>query len=469
MPDFQVAYLPIGVPTFHLETAREEFEKSKDLLQDITGRSAASGRSVASGEPLLPSERLAAPDGPLLSVEQLKAFLDGLEPDILILQNVTFANAAYAGEAAKRFSCPIVLWTLREPAGDGGRLRLNSLTGSYSAANMLRQMGVDDFAYVFGSPGEGQVREALSAAIAAAETGKKLRRAKIASVGHAPEGFGFGKATDAELLRHFHVTLETVEARELMEKARAFSNEDIRECLEDAEQKIRGLDRIPEKNRKDFARLYKAYLEYARENHIAALASRCWPDFFVSYGTPVCAALSLLNDAGIPAACEGDVYGALSMYIGQELSGRPVFFGDPVAADPEENTITYWHCGMAPCLLARDDTKAVAGVHCNRGIGPTLEFGCRPCPHVTVFRVGKKPDGGFRFFLLTGEALDKPRQYSGTSVVVKVDPPVSRVVEESVRAGFEPHFCVIYGDCEKALKRLGGMLGMEVCDYGRGM
>ena len=187
--------------------------------------------------------------------------------------------------------------------------------------------------------------------------------------------------------------------------------------------------------------------------------------FFVSYGTPVCAVLGLLNDLGVAAACEADTYGALSMYIGQQLSGEPVFFGDPVSVNQRENTITYWHCGTAACSLAREDTKAVAGVHCNRKIGPTLEFGCRACRHVTVFRIGRKPDGKFRFFISEGEALDKPQQFYGTSVVVRLKSQAEQVIADSVQAGFEPHFCVIYGDCAQALEILGGMLGMEVCKF----
>ena len=58
-----------------------------------------------------------------------------------------------------------------------------------------------------------------------------------------------------------------------------------------------------------------------------------------------------------------------------------------------EGTITYWHCGMAACSLARKDTGAQVGVHPNRKIGPTMDFGCAACEHVTVFRVGRKPDG----------------------------------------------------------------------------
>ena len=36
-----------------------------------------------------------------------------------------------------------------------------------------------------------------------------------------------------------------------------------------------------------------------------------------------------------------------------------------------------------------------------------------------MFRIGKKADGTFRLFLATGEALDKPQQFLGTSIVVK--------------------------------------------------
>lgn len=36
MTKFQVAYVRSGVPTFHLESAQKEFEKSIDLLNTIT-------------------------------------------------------------------------------------------------------------------------------------------------------------------------------------------------------------------------------------------------------------------------------------------------------------------------------------------------------------------------------------------------------------------------------------------------
>ena len=34
--EFQIAYVPIGVPTFHLESAQKEFDKSVALIKSLT-------------------------------------------------------------------------------------------------------------------------------------------------------------------------------------------------------------------------------------------------------------------------------------------------------------------------------------------------------------------------------------------------------------------------------------------------
>jgi len=36
LSNFQVAYIPIGVPTFHLESANDQFEKSLNMLEGLT-------------------------------------------------------------------------------------------------------------------------------------------------------------------------------------------------------------------------------------------------------------------------------------------------------------------------------------------------------------------------------------------------------------------------------------------------
>ena len=446
MSEFVPVYVPVGVPTFHMESAQAQFDRSCALLKAI-------------------DERFVCPESMLLSVDALRAFLAERKPDLVVFQNLTFANAAYMSEVLRRFDCPVLLWTLREPVIDGGRLRLNSLTGAYSAANALRAFDDRPFVYLFGAPEEERVRQTIRACTEAARVKKAMRALKMAAVGHTPQGFGFGRALDSELMSTFGVELEAIEARELIDRAKAYSAEECGEYLEKTACATCGFDETPECNRIDHARLYKAYTEYVKTNGIGALASRCWPDFFTAFGTPVCTVLSLLNDDGVAAACEADIYGALSMWIGMQLSGEPVFFGDPVSLDEKENTITFWHCGAAACSLAREDTGAVVGVHPNRKIGPAMDFGCQAFPEATVFRIGREPDGSFRFFLLEGEALDKPKQFIGTSIVIRTDEPCREAVENSVRDGFEPHFVVIKGRHGKTLEALAEYFKFPVYRY----
>ncbi len=443
--EFESAYLPIGVPTFDLEAADVEFKKSIETLKSIDGN-------------------IKTPKEMLLSISKLNDFLSTLSPDILIVQNITFANAAYITEIIKRFDCPILLWTLNEPVIDGGRLRLNSLTGAFSAGNTMMMTG-KTFDYVYGAAAEESVKKRISDIIDAAKLKKALKNLTLLQIGHTPEGFGFGRADDREILKTFGVILKSIESREMINRARAYSAEEAEEYLNDAKIRIKGLDKINEKNNIDFAKLYKAYKEYCDENDIGALASRCWPDFFTDYGTPVCSVLAMMNDLGVPSACEADAYGALTMYVSYFLTEKASFFGDPVSLNRDENTITFWHCGMGACSLADEATGACAGVHCNRKIGPTLEFACKASKEATVIRIGKDKNGAFRIFLSSGEILKKDKQFSGTSVVFRPVNNAENIVNQAVEDGWEPHFAVSYGDIVASIKSFGKMLGIEVIEY----
>ncbi len=441
----QIIYLPIGVPTFHLESAQNEFEKSVKLLKKIDGD-------------------IITPEDMLLSTDKLIEFISGKHPVLVIVQNVTFANGDYIAQVLRKFDCHVLLWTLREPVIDGTRLRLNSLTGAFSAANMLKSFGTS-FTYVLGSPEEKAVENKIGSTVRAVKLRSELKRLNLLQVGHTPSGFGFGRALDSEVMTVFGSNLISIEARELIEAAKSISDTEAMPYVERAKKSIACLDTIPEKNVLDFARLFKAYNEYITQNNIGAVSSRCWPDFFTSFGTPVCAVLSLLNDIGVAAACEADTYGALSMFIAMKLTDSPAFFGDPVSLDENENTITFWHCGMAPCSLARWDTGAMVGVHCNRKIGPTLDFGCKSQPKVTIIRVGKSASGEFRIFLAGGKALDKPKQFNGTSIVIETDGDARNIVERAVSDGWEPHFAVAMGDIKSEVKILADMLSIKAEDF----
>ena len=111
MSEFVPVYVPAGVPTFHMESARDRFLCSQKLCREIC-------------------PAFVCPEEMLLSVDAVREFLSAVKPDLVVFQNLTFANAAYMSEVLRVYDGPVVLWTLREPVIDGGRLRLNSLTGA---------------------------------------------------------------------------------------------------------------------------------------------------------------------------------------------------------------------------------------------------------------------------------------------------------------------------------------------------
>jgi len=517
--ELRVLYLPIGVGTFNQELAATMVADSKALLAGLYEKA-----------DLHENFKLISPDGVLLSTAALGSFIESLEekPDLVILQNTTFANAAYAELIGRSFDCPIVIWTPDEEAlakkatteevkanpieeasnteasasvdddlpnapcgstndrlkntgkaaGSLGadpratRLNLNSLTGAFSASNMLASLGKPVECWIFGNPGEDMVGHKLAACVAAAGAKKALGSLRLLAVGEPPEGFLFGKSSEEELKENFGVTMLSVPAQELMARAREVSDERLPELRQEADAAMNGLDKLPAKNVDDFLKLYEAYRTYIEENQVGALSSRCWPNFFTEYGTPVCAVLGMLNDLGIAAACEADTIGALSMFLGMHLSGGPVFFGDPVGFDQDENALVFWHCGTGACSLARKDEAlapavpaaqvapaAKVGVHCNRKIGPTLEFGTKPSSEATVFRIGRKTDGTFRLFAAEGECLDVPQRYFGTSSVIRLKEEARPILEKMIDEAWEPHFVIAYKNIKEELKLLMKMLG----------
>jgi L-fucose isomerase-like protein len=443
--NIKVAFIPLARTTFFMPSAEENFTKSCDMLGGIFSN-------------LIKSKEL------ITSPEMLGEFADTiLQPDLIIYQCSTFIGGDFVTELTNRFNCPIIVWAVREPSIDGGRLKLNSLTGAFSAGNSLRMQG-RQHEFIFGNPEEAIVIEKLKNIGSAIEMVKKLNNLVIGVVGSQPAGFGFGAIDEAQLASTFGIKVAQIEAAGLMSKATSYNTGEITTALEELKSRTQGWDTMPEENLEKYARLRTTYQGFIKESGSSAIASRCWPDFFTGFGAPVCAVLSMLNDNGIPSSCETDMGGAISMFIGSHFSNMATYFGDPVAIDEKCDSIVYWHCGAGASCLASKKEGSKLGVHPNRKIGPTMEFGLKS-GLVTVLRLGKDKDG-FRMFLMKGEALDEPQKFFGTSVTVRPEGgQASKRVAEFVKDGWEPHFVIAYGDVIEEVKTMCNLLGVNVCEY----
>jgi hypothetical protein len=64
-----------------------------------------------------------------------------------------------------------------------------------------------------------------------------------------------------------------------------------------------------------------------------------------------------------------------------------------------------------------------------------------------------------------GSVLDKPKQFNGTSIVVKTDESAEKIVTDTIKNGWEPHYVVIYDRVGNELEKLAHMLDMEVVRF----
>ncbi|GHV00060.1 fucose isomerase [Bacteroidia bacterium] len=442
----KVLFLPNARLTFSQPDAEAKMTGSRELLARVFGE-------------------VIAPEGLLTSPEMVGEEADRqvAPPDLVVYQTTTFIGADFMAEITRRFDCPIVVWSVREPSIDGGRLKLNSLTGAFSAANILLNQR-RGFEFVFGDPDEKSVITKFTAICKARSLVESMRRLTIGMVGSQPAGFAFGAIDDALLGSKFGIRVLQTEAADIMRDAAGMAPEAYEGVLKEFTDRTRGWDKTPAENLDKYARLRKAYQNFIDNNKIGAIASRCWPDFFTGFGAPVCGVLSMLNDNGIPSSCEADLGGVVSMVMGRELTDSAVYFGDPVAVDESCDGIVFWHCGAGASCLARKSEGAGVGVHPNRKIGPTMEMGLK-AGEVTVLRLGKTADG-FRIFAMRGQALDEPQKFWGTSVTVRpAGGGAAAKVAEMVGDGWEPHFIVAYGDIMEELRLVSTWLDIELWEY----
>src|SRR5699024_10865316 len=172
----------------------------------------------------------------------------------------------------------------------------------------------------------------------------------------------------------------------------------------------------------DWAETHKGARDYV------AFADKCWPAYPEQFGFEPCYVNSRLASRGIPVACEVDIYGALSEYIGVCLTGDAVtlldinnsvpeslYRSDIAGAFPYTLTDTFmgFHCGNTPACKMCDGRAVKYQLIQNRlledGGTPdftrgTLEGDIAPSP-ITFYRLQCDAQGRLRGYIAQGEVL----------------------------------------------------------------
>jgi L-fucose isomerase-like protein len=134
----------------------------------------------------------------------------------------------------------------------------------------------------------------------------------------------------------------------------------------------------------DSVKVYLALKNLVEKYNLDALTIRCF-DLLNDINTSGCLALSMLNDEGIIAGCEGDLVSALGMLWIYNLVDEMPWMANPSQIDMENNSLIFAHCTVPRNLVSNYNLRS----HFESGlsIGISGEF---EKSDVTLVRIGGK-------------------------------------------------------------------------------
>lgn len=227
----------------------------------------------------------------------------------------------------------------------------------------------------------------------------------------------------------------------------------------------------------DWAEAHKGSRQYV------AFANKCWPAFPSQFGFEPCYVNSRLVSRGIPVACEFDIYGAVSEYIGMCASGDTVTLLDinnsvprdlyesdikPTTNYTQKDTFMGFHCGNTPlCKLKKGGVKyqLIQNRLLEDGGTPditrgTLEGDIAESP-ITFFRLQSTAGGELRAYIAQGEVLPAATQSFGGIGIFAI-PEMGRFYRHVLIAKQYPHHgAVAFAHIGKVLFSIFQYLGIE--------
>jgi L-fucose isomerase-like protein len=220
-----------------------------------------------------------------------------------------------------------------------------------------------------------------------------------------------------------------------------------------------------------------------------ALADKCWPAFPKEFGFEPCFVNSRLATRGIPVACEVDIYGALSEYIGACISNDAVTLLDINNSVPKSmweseikdrfpysltDTFMGFHCGNTPSCKMCSDRAVKFQLIQHRLLEPegsepdftrgTLEGDIAP-GEITFFRLQCDSEGNLRSYIAEGEVLPVRTTSFGGIGVFAISEMGRFYRHVLIEKRYPHHGAVAFGHHGKFLFEVFKFLGVKDISY----
>lgn len=295
-----------------------------------------------------------------------------------------------------------------------------------------------------------------------------LRHSRIGQIGTRPLGFNTCRASE-KILQRSGITIVPADLSELLYAAQKIDDNDP-ELLAKMEE-IRAYAAVPANYEDKLpvqAKFGLAVEKWIEANKVDAVAIQCWDSLEQNYGCAACVTMSMLGDKLIPAACETDIAGAVSMYalmLASQKSPALLDWNNNFAEDRNKCVCT--HCGNFPKSFVNNDLKLGPLGVLGRTLGKVRTFGAvygkvTEGPF-TFFRISTDdPRGCIKAYLGKGEITNDPYGMDGCIAVTKVD-NLQKLMKHICKNGFEHHVAMCRTDVVEILQEaVESYLGWEL-------
>ncbi|MEM9206664.1 MAG: hypothetical protein AAGA88_10065 [Pseudomonadota bacterium] len=464
----RIGIIPLARPTFDIAFARELAESAINRLYELGHICVFPDGPKFEGVDLITDNDLA-----FAAIDSFKSQTF----DLLLILQTTFTDAEALLRITDAIKSPVAIWAFPEPRA-GGRLRLNSFCGLNLAAHALGRAEVP-YSTLFAPPDEPALPGLLGDILAgsgansaalepvaysndnmeiAGEVADSLRDMRVGIVGKHPPGFVTCAYDTAVLKEDTGISVDAISLDTMFERADAADSGEVEEARQHVVDTLQGAEFLDQKSLTRSMRVLAALDSLRNDRGLSALAVRCWPEMFTEYGCAACGPMAMMIGSGTPAACEADVYGAVTALMLQGISKKPALLVDIVDMSDADDTGVFWHCGLAPTSMASSKTPPAAGIHSNRRLPLLHDFALKP-GRVTIARLSQSKNI-VRLVIGGGDMIEAPNSFSGTSGVIRFDRPVADVRQRLLDEGLEHHVAFTYGEHRAELAALAARLDL---------
>ena len=450
-----IGYLALARETFDVDFAESKFSEAKNLLKSITSEALGFNQLVTNDD---------------IAKKALDFFAKN-ECDKIFLFQTTFTDAKFILNFAQDVKKPICIVSFPEPR-TGGRLRLNSICGLNLGMHSLIKNNISPEFIIMEEDSKAnklsfsQFIESNNNSVKTlwkkATTDRNqssftdtVDMQKIGVIGTRPEGFDTCDYDSVEVKDKLNVSLIDIDLDDLFEESRNVNNSTIAATKKRIASYLEGTQELEQDEFDKSISIYHGLDSLKEKHNLDAFAIRCWPETFTEYGCASCGPMAMMNEKKVSCACEADVLGGISCNILNQINDRPSLLVDIVDVDKADNSLVFWHCGLAPISMAKEGT-AKSGIHSNRK-KPLLHDFSLKAGEITIFRVSKARNK-LQFFVLRGTVIDRPNSFSGTSGVISLGSDSAHKAEQMFKGGLEHHVAFTYGDVSDQLVRLGNQM-----------